>query len=157
MEETLTRELHRAEREKNPLGVIMFDIDHFKDFNDQFGHDGGDALLRALGAFLIKRTRGGDIVSRYGGEEFVIVFPNANLEDTRLQAEKLREDVKDLMVYHLGKLLMTCTLSFGVAAYPEHGSTCEMILKSADTALYYAKNNGRDRVAVAPIKGGSDQ
>ena len=157
MEETLMRELHRAEREKKPLGVIMFDIDHFKEFNDQFGHDGGDALLRALGGFLIKRTRGGDIVSRYGGEEFVIVFPSATLEDTRLQAEKLRLGVKDLMVYHLDKPLTMCTLSFGVAAFPEHGSTNEMILKSADTALYRAKNDGRDQVAVASVKSGSDQ
>ena len=157
MEETLVRELHRAEREKKTFGVIMFDIDHFKEFNDQFGHEGGDALLRALGDFLIRRTRAGDIVSRYGGEEFVIVFPHATLEDTRLQAEKLRQEVKDLVVYHFGKRMRMCTLSFGVAAYPEHGLTSEMILKSADTALYNAKNKGRDQVVVATTMGVSDQ
>ena len=155
MEETLMRELHRAEREKKPLGLIMFDIDHFKEFNDQYGHDGGDALLRALGGFLMKRTRRGDIVSRYGGEEFVIVFPSSTLEDTRLQAEKLRQSVKDLKIYHMGEPMKICTFSIGVAAYPEHGSTSEMILKSADTALYHAKNDGRDKVAVAPAKGRS--
>lgn len=156
MEETLMRELHRAEREKKPLGLIMFDIDHFKEFNNQYGHDGGDALLRVLGGFLMKRTRRGDIVSRYGGEEFVIVFPSATLEDTRLQAEKLRQGVKDLVIYRMGEPMKTCTVSFGVAAYPEHGLTSEMILKSADTALYHAKNDGRDKVAVAPIKGKLD-
>ena len=148
MEESLTRELHRAQREKKPVGVIMFDIDHFKEFNDLFGHDGGDALLRELGELLIKRTRGEDIVTRYGGEEFVAVFPNATLEDTRLRAEELRQGVKELLVYHMGKPLKKCTISLGVAAFPEHGLTGEEILKNADNALYQAKNEGRDRVVV---------
>ncbi|MFA4885204.1 MAG: PAS domain S-box protein [Desulfotomaculaceae bacterium] len=153
MEESLARELRRAEREKKPVGVIMFDIDHFKDFNDLFGHDGGDALLRELGAFLNTHTRGGDIVSRYGGEEFVSVFPGAALEDTRLRAEELRQGVKELLVYHLGKPLGKITISFGVAAFPEHGLTNEEILKKADTALYRAKSEGRDRVVVASTIG----
>lgn len=151
MEESLTRELRRAEREKKSVGVIMLDIDHFKDFNDRFGHDGGDALLRELGAFLNTHTRGGDIVSRYGGEEFVIVLPGATQDDGRFRAEELRQGVKELQVFHLGKPLSKCTLSFGVAAFPEHGSTNEEILKSADNALYQAKNEGRDRVVVASI------
>jgi diguanylate cyclase (GGDEF)-like protein/PAS domain S-box-containing protein len=149
MEESLARELSRAEREKNSVGVIMFDIDHFKNFNDDFGHDGGDALLRQLGDYLVKDTRCGDIVSRYGGEEFVVVLPDASLENARLRAEELRMGVKDLLVYHLGKPLGKCTLSFGVAAFPEHGVTNDGILKSADNALYRAKNEGRDRVVVA--------
>jgi len=153
MEESLQRELNRAAREGTSVGVIMFDIDHFKDFNDTFGHDGGDALLRELGAFLIKSTRGGDIVSRYGGEEFVFVLPGAALEDTRLRAEKLRQAVKELQGYHLGKQLGKFTSCFGVAAFPEHGLTSEEILKSADTALYRAKNEGRDRVVVASTIG----
>jgi diguanylate cyclase (GGDEF)-like protein len=148
MEESLTRELSWAKRDKKPLGIIMFDIDHFKDFNDNFGHDVGDALLRELGGFLLKRTRAGDIVSRYGGDEFVIVYPRSNLEDTRLQAEKLRQGVKDLQINHLGKPLTKCTISLGVAVFPEHGLTREVILKSADTALYRAKNEGRDMVTV---------
>jgi diguanylate cyclase (GGDEF)-like protein len=149
MEESLARELCRAQREKKPVGVIMFDIDHFRDFNDLFGHDGVDALLREMGGFLIKSTHGGDIVSRYGGEEFVYVLPGAALEDTRLRAEELRQGVKELLVYHLGKPVGKITSSFGVAAFPEHGLTSEEILKSAGTSLYRAKSEGRDRVVVA--------
>ena len=151
MEETLTRELHRAEREKKPVGVIMFDIDHFKDFNDLVGHDGGDALLRELGAFLIKNIRGGDIVCRYGGEEFTAVLPGATAEETRMRAEAIRKGVKELLVYHMGKPLGKCTISLGVAAFPEHGLSGEEILKRADSALYTAKNQGRDQVVVAPV------
>lgn len=151
MEESLTRELHLAEREKKPIGIVMFDIDNFKDFNDLYGHDGGDALLSGLGDFLVKNTRGGDIVCRYGGEEFVVEYPHTTLEDARLLAEKLRLGVKEMRINHLGKQLGKCTISLGVAAYPEHGLTSETILKSADTALYRAKNEGRDRVAVAAM------
>jgi diguanylate cyclase (GGDEF)-like protein len=104
-----------------------------------------------LGAFLNAHTRGGDIVSRYGGEEFVSVLPGATLENTRLRAEELRQEVKELQVYSLGKPLNKCTLSFGVAAFPEHGLTSDEILKSADIALYRAKSEGRDRVVVASI------
>ena len=149
MEETLARELSRAERESKPVGVIMFDIDHFKDFNDLSGHDSGDALLRELGAFLNKTARGGDIVCRYGGEEFLEVLPGTNLENARLHAEKIRQGVKELLIYHLGKPLAKCTISLGVAVFPENGLTAETLLKAADNALYRAKNEGRDRVVIA--------
>ncbi|MGE4483554.1 MAG: diguanylate cyclase [Oscillospiraceae bacterium] len=149
MEETLERELNRAERESRPVGVVMFDIDHFKDFNDLAGHDGGDALLRELGVFLNKTARGGDIVCRYGGEEFLAVLPGANMENARQHAEKLRQGVKELLVYHLGKPLAKCTISLGVAIFPENGLTSEVLLKAADNALYRAKSEGRDRVVQA--------
>jgi len=149
MEETLERELRRAERNKSSLGVIMLDIDHFKEYNDFFGHAGGDALLHELGGMLKKSIRGADIVSRYGGEEFVIVLPDTTLEITRERAEELRQAAKDLHVYYLDKPLGKTALSFGVAAFPEHGRTIEEILKSVDAALYRAKKEGRDRVVVA--------
>jgi diguanylate cyclase (GGDEF)-like protein/PAS domain S-box-containing protein len=152
MEESLTRELHRAERDKKPVGMIMLDIDHFKDFNDLFGHDGGDALLRELGGFLKKRTRAEDIASRYGGEEFVCILPGCTLENTRIRAEELRQGAKELSVYHMGKPLSECTISLGVAAFPEDGLTGDEVLKNADLALYRAKNEGRDRVVVASAK-----
>ena len=149
MEETLTRELYRAEREKIPVGVIMLDIDHFKEFNDVSGHDGGDALLRELGVYMQGNIRGGDIVCRFGGEEFFIVLPGADTENTRLRAEEFRKGVKELLVYHLGRPLGKCTISLGVAAYPEHGLTADALIKNADNALYRAKHEGRDKVVVA--------
>jgi diguanylate cyclase (GGDEF)-like protein len=149
MEETLDRELRRAQRNKSSLGVIMLDIDHFKEFNDLFGHAGGDALLHELGGMLKKSIRGADIVSRYGGEEFLVVLPDATLEITGKRAEDLRQAAKELQVYYLDKPLGKITLSLGVAAFPEHGRTIEEILKNADTALYRAKKEGRGRVVVA--------
>jgi diguanylate cyclase (GGDEF)-like protein/PAS domain S-box-containing protein len=148
MEESLERELRRAERRKTTVGVIMFDIDHFKDFNDIYGHDGGDALLRELGSFVKTRTRGEDIACRYGGEEFVYVLPESSLSNTKNRAEQLRQEVKQLKVYHLGKPLNKISISLGVCAFPEHGLTAETILKTVDTALYRAKNEGRDRAIV---------
>jgi diguanylate cyclase (GGDEF)-like protein/PAS domain S-box-containing protein len=149
MEESLERELRRADRRKTTVGVIMFDIDHFKDFNDIYGHDGGDALLRELGSFVKTRTRGEDIACRYGGEEFVYVLPESSLVDTQNRAEQLRQEMKQIKVYHLGKALNNISISLGVCAFPEHGLTAETILKTADTALYRAKNEGRDRVVVS--------
>lgn len=149
MEESLERELRRAERRKTTVGVIMFDIDHFKDFNDIYGHDGGDALLRELGSFVKTRTRGEDIACRYGGEEFVHVLPESSLVDTQNRAEQLRQEVKQIKVYHLGKPLNNISISLGVSAFPEDGLTAETILKTADIALYRAKNEGRDRVVVS--------
>jgi diguanylate cyclase (GGDEF)-like protein/PAS domain S-box-containing protein len=148
MEESLERELRRAERRKTSVGVIMFDIDHFKDFNDLYGHDGGDVLLKELGSFLKSRTRGEDIACRYGGEEFVYVLPEASLNDTLKRAEQLRQEVKQLKVYHMGKRLDNISISLGVTAFPDHGLTAEAILKTADIALYQAKNEGRDRAVV---------
>jgi diguanylate cyclase (GGDEF)-like protein/PAS domain S-box-containing protein len=122
MEETLERELSRADREGKPVGVIMFDIDHFKQFNDLSGHDAGDALLRELGAFLNQNVRGGDIVCRYGGEEFLAVLPGADIKSVRERAEELRLGVKNMLVYHLGKPLAKCTVSLGVAMFPKNAS-----------------------------------
>ncbi|HOP09864.1 MAG TPA: diguanylate cyclase [Oscillospiraceae bacterium] len=149
MEESLERELRRAMRNNKTVGVIMIDIDHFKNFNDAFGHDGGDALLRELGVLLKQALRGGDIVCRYGGEEFVMVLPEIALEDAKKRAEEVRQGIKNLSVYHLGKPLDKCTVSLGVAVFPENGNTAETILKAADNALYRAKNEGRDRVVAA--------
>jgi diguanylate cyclase (GGDEF)-like protein/PAS domain S-box-containing protein len=149
MQGTLEQELKHAERDGKTVGVIMIDIDHFKDFNDRFGHDAGDALLRALGSFLMQSTRDKDIACRYGGEEFLLVMPGIDLENARLRAEKLRQGVKGLSVSHLGNPLPKCTISLGVAIFPENGMTSESLLKTVDNALYRAKDEGRDRVALA--------
>lgn len=149
MEESLDRELHRAAREQYAVGVIMVDLDHFKNFNDTFGHAAGDALLSELGLFLREHIRGGDIACRYGGEEFVLILPEASLEIARQRAELLRQEIKHLHVQYEGQPLGTITMSLGVAAFPEHGVTGGALLRAADAALYRAKHEGRDRV-MAP-------
>jgi diguanylate cyclase (GGDEF)-like protein len=151
MEETLDRELRRAERKALPLGIIMIDIDHFKKFNDTYGHPAGDAMLRQLGFFLKAHIRISDIACRYGGEEFILILPEASLETTRERAEQVRLDTKQLAVYYEGRPLEPVTLSLGVAAFPDHSSNRTAILKAADGALYAAKNAGRARVAVAEL------
>lgn len=146
MVESLFRELSRAQREQARVSALMFDIDHFKDFNDTYGHDGGDTLLRYLGEFLKQNTRGEDIVCRYGGEEFVVVLPNTRHQSAVEKANELRIGISRLQVPHLGTLMRTCTISVGVATYPQHGHTADELLKAADDALYAAKRGGRNRV-----------
>lgn len=151
LDEFLERELSNAIRKNRALGVIMLDIDQFKDFNDQFGHDAGDAVLKGLGEYLMRFIRRGDLACRYGGEEFVLVLPDALLEDTRRRAEELRASVRTLSIRLGGMELRKITLSLGVAAYPEQGTTGFDLLRSADAALLRAKEGGRDQVLVAQI------
>jgi diguanylate cyclase (GGDEF)-like protein/PAS domain S-box-containing protein len=149
MEESLERELGRAIRNKQPVALMMLDIDHFKEFNDTFGHQAGDALLRGLGDFLKQRTRGQDVACRYGGEEFAFILAGATAGAAQKRAVRLREELMQLHVQHAGRLLGSITLSVGVAAFPEHASNTETLLKAADEALYRAKREGRDRVVLA--------
>ncbi len=151
LEETLERELARSARERRPLGLIMLDIDHFKDFNDALGHAAGDALLEALGALLRAHVRGSDVVCRYGGEEFLLVLPDASGAIAAQRAEQLRDDVSRMRVAHGDQDLGSVTVSLGVAVFPEHGPTGDAVLKAADAALYRAKDEGRDRVVVADM------
>jgi diguanylate cyclase (GGDEF)-like protein/PAS domain S-box-containing protein len=149
MEESLDRELRRARRRNMPLGVIMIDIDHFKRFNDTFGHAAGDALLREIGALLQRHTRAEDIACRYGGEEFTLILLEASAEDTRDRAMLLRQEAGRLSVDYGHQPLGTITISVGVAVFPDHGAAADALLKAADAALYRAKAGGRDRVMVA--------
>jgi diguanylate cyclase (GGDEF)-like protein len=136
-------------RDGYPVAVLMFDLDHFKRFNDTFGHSAGDALLRELGGFLNRQVRGGDIACRYGGEEFVLILTDTSLDDARSRAEQLREQVNRVNVQYRGQTLSTVTLSLGLAVSGEQSSTAEELLRQADAALYRAKAEGRDRVIVA--------
>ncbi len=151
LEESLERELRRARRRRAPLGLAMMDLDHFKLFNDSFGHDAGDALLRALAELLQDQIRGEDIACRYGGEEFLLILPEAPLEVVRERAERVREALRRLRVVHDGNPLTPATLSAGVAAYPLHGDTAAALVRAADAAMYQAKAHGRDRVEVAEL------
>jgi diguanylate cyclase (GGDEF)-like protein/PAS domain S-box-containing protein len=153
MQESLDRELRRAQRRRMPMGVIMIDIDHFKRFNDTFGHAAGDELLRAMGTFLQRQTRAEDIACRYGGEEFALILLDASAEDTEERAKLLREEAARLRVEYGNEPLGNVTISVGVAVFPDHGETAETLLKAADAALYRAKAGGRDRVMVAEVVG----
>ena len=149
MEETLERELRRAERDRHPVGILVLDVDHFKRVNDTFGHDGGDAVLAGLGTLLAGNTRGGDIACRLGGEEFVLILPGASLDESRRRAQELLEAARDFQVTHHGQLIGPVTFSAGVAAFPDHGLSRDAVLRAADTAVYRAKGEGRNTIAVA--------
>lgn len=149
MEETLERELHRAERNQEPLSILMMDLDHFKEFNDRMGHPAGDALLSALGDMLVHSIRAGDIACRYGGEEFILILPRTPLEIAARRAEALRGKVNALHVMYEDNLIGSVKVSVGVSASPVHGKISTKLIKAADNALYHAKIAGRDRVVVA--------
>ncbi len=155
MEESLQLELKRAQRQQSALSVAMVDADYFKKFNDTFGHEAGDILLRELAVRLQRGVRESDVVCRFGGEEFVLLLPGAALEVAAARMERLREEVARIALVHAGQTLGKVTISVGVAAYPGHGAASEELIAAADAALYRAKQQGRDRVvaeglAVAP-------
>ena len=147
--EMLEREIRRAVRAEQPLGILMLDLDHFKKFNDTYGHDAGDTVLRETASFLTKSIRIEDIVCRFGGEEFVIILPTADLNASHARAERIRSKLRELTVLHQGQSLGMITVSVGVAALPQHGTSPRELLDAADAALYRAKREGRDRVVVA--------
>ena len=149
LEEMLDREVRRAGRAKLSFGVLMLDLDHFKQFNDTYGHDAGDTVLREAAAFLVKNVRAEDYVCRYGGEEFVVVLPTADLEGSSTRADWLRAKMKEVSIVYQGQTLRIVTFSMGVAEFPRHGTTPQELMAAADGALYEAKRGGRDRVVVA--------
>ena len=148
LEETLPRELHRARRANAPLSLVMLDLDDFKRFNDTFGHDAGDSLLRELGRLVREKLRRSDISCRYGGEEFVLVLPDSSLADAEQRVEQIRTQIKEMQFPHGEQLLSATTVSAGVVQADEHTANPSELLRAADTALYAAKNAGRDRVVV---------
>jgi diguanylate cyclase (GGDEF)-like protein/PAS domain S-box-containing protein len=147
--ESFTRELTRASRKKTNISIVMIDIDHFKKFNDEWGHAAGDELLVRLGQFFMENIRGSDIACRYGGEEFVILMPEINASAAFNRIDKMREEVKKLKVYYDNHLLPLIALSMGISEYPTNGDGVDELLRLADEALYKAKQGGRDRVIVA--------
>ena len=151
LEDSLQRETRRATRAEHGLGVIMFDLDHFKKFNDTYGHDAGDTVLRDTAALLVKSVRAEDIVCRFGGEEFVIILPRADFKTAYARAERIRRQVSELNVLHRELSVGKITVSGGVAALPEHGIGPADLLQAADAALYRAKKEGRDRIVGAGV------
>ncbi|MGK7955172.1 MAG: diguanylate cyclase [Crocosphaera sp.] len=146
--EFLKKEVVKAERYKTEIGIILMDVDHFKKINDNYSHALGDVVLEDIGEFLRNNIRESDIACRYGGEEFILIFPHAGLENTYKRAETLRQKIKHLHFRYQQHHLKTITVSVGVANFPQHGATGEQIVHHADLALYAAKNQGRDRTVI---------
>jgi diguanylate cyclase (GGDEF)-like protein len=149
MDEVLDLELSRAERNKASLAVVMLDVDHFKKFNDRYGHDAGDAVLAALGGCLSRQARKSDICCRYGGEEFLVVLPDADAAGAASWAGTLRQEVENMVLSHQGQQLGPVTVSCGVASYPLNANNKTELVKAADEALYRSKVDGRNRVTAA--------
>ncbi|QQS53481.1 MAG: PAS domain S-box protein [Candidatus Competibacteraceae bacterium] len=149
LDETLPRELSRCQRGGEPLTVAMLDLDHFKHFNDNYGHEAGDVVLRAVGGLLRQSLRGGDIACRYGGEELVLILSGATLADTRARLEKLRRAVMQLHPSFRGSgELPAITVSVGLAVARSDETDAAALLGRADAALYRAKEQGRNRVVA---------
>ena len=148
LEESLLKEISRAQRKAFPLSVVMIDIDLFKTFNDTFGHEAGDTVLKELGRLFQKHVREGDFACRLGGEEFTLIMPEVTRHAAFRRADEIREEIRKLQLVSGAQSLGTVTISAGVAAFPEDGDTGEMLLAAADAALYEAKNKGRDRVEI---------
>jgi diguanylate cyclase (GGDEF)-like protein len=149
LEEFLLRELARADRKKHPLSIITMDIDHFKRINDSLGHGAGDIVLRRVGLLLQGFVRQSDIACRVGGEEFSVLLPEASMQIATQRAENIRRAVQELKLKYEDHTLNAITISLGVAAFPDHGTTPAALLHAADQALYDAKYRGRDRVESA--------
>lgn len=149
MEETLALEVARSARSLSPLSLIMCDIDHFKRFNDEFGHDAGDAVLQTVAAELRARFREGDVICRFGGEEFTIIAPSTTAEALAARAEVVRRIISEIAVQQGGRTLGSVTMSFGVAAWqPGMDREGMGLIKAADMALFEAKRQGRDKVVI---------
>ncbi len=154
LREYLPRELVRARRGNGSLALIMIDLDYFKRVNDKFGHEAGDLVLTELAALLKSHIRGSDIACRFGGEEFMVVLPEASLEGAREKAEAVRASVKKLDLKYRDQPLGPITASFGVALFPDHAEDPDSLIRAADEALYRAKGGGRDQVVMSETGAG---
>jgi diguanylate cyclase (GGDEF)-like protein len=151
LEIALERELQRSARSGEPLALLMLDVDHFKAFNDLFGHEAGDLVLRELAGCLQAAVRAEDIVCRYGGEEFVILLPEIPRERAMEAAERLRQRVSTMRPELRGEPLRPISISVGLATYPDLASDAVDLLRMADRALYQAKRAGRNQVHIMAI------
>lgn len=148
LDETLPRELKRIDRDETTLCVCMINIDNFKDFNDKFGHDAGDEVLRQIGKILQQSVRGTDIVCRDGGDKFIMVLIDSDIQFAFPRLQKLAEKIKSTTLARRDLVLPSVTVSMGLAGAPAHGRTIEEIILAAEQAVYYAKNHGRERVEI---------
>jgi diguanylate cyclase (GGDEF)-like protein len=146
----LEREVRRSARHERAFAILMLDVDHFKRFNDTWGHPAGDALLKRLSGVLRECVRDVDTVARYGGEEFLVIMPETTPADAAKVAERIRAGVEqDRFTPEGGNAEVHATVSVGCAAFPEHAKTADTLVEAADQALYRSKQSGRNRVSVA--------
>ena len=151
MSRVLDEELQRARRYQRPMAVLWVDFDHFKDVNDTYGHAAGDSVLRSISRLLLGSVRSVDSIGRFGGEEFVIVLPEMDLEEAQETAERLRRKVAEEPQPLGNGEAVPLTISVGVAVYPDHGQTASTLCAAADKAMYLAKDRGRNCVAMAHL------
>jgi diguanylate cyclase (GGDEF)-like protein len=149
LEEVFPRDLLRAARNQEPVGILMLDLDDFKAFNDAHGHPAGDTLLKAAAARIQSLVRAADVACRYGGEEFILILPDATVDDASARAEQIRAAIGELTIDIDGVPTPSVTISIGVAASPRNGESAAALVRAADSALYAAKSNGRNRTEVA--------
>jgi len=149
----LERDLHLATRLRQPLSLIMLDVDNFKRVNDSAGHDTGDMALRKLADCLREELRGIDSAARFGGDEFAVILPQADLEGAILVAERLRARIAQKEVAGFGSI----SASFGIATFPQHASSRDTLVVAADRALYSAKHGGRNRICLPPEEAANDE
>ena len=147
LNDTLERELTRARREEYRLGLVMIDIDHFKEINDNYGHHAGDQVLKSLAGQLARQTRASDLVCRLGGDEFLLVLLNVDASVAARRAEQYRRSFEESVAVFDGSEIRA-TLSLGVALFPDQGSTSREIITAADRALYESKRKGRNQVTA---------
>ena len=152
LEESLAREGSRARRRGQTLSVMMFDVDHFREFNETLGHAAGDAILRSVGQCMLSLSRGEDLVARYGGDEFALMIANAPREIVAQRADLIRQRARSLEIGSNDQQLGPVTLSVGIAVFPEQGESTEAVLKAADEALIRSKQSGPSPVDLQEAK-----
>lgn len=149
MEENLEREISRCERKNSSLAMMVLDIDHFKQVNDNYGHDIGDLAIKTIADYLSEQFRESDMVCRFGGEEFLVIMPEIGINLAERRAEELRQGIKELTIRTNSISLDPITVSIGIALLPTHGHNSKDLFIAADSALYEAKESGRDQVKIS--------
>jgi diguanylate cyclase (GGDEF)-like protein len=143
-QEQLAKELERTNRYKRPMALLLMDIDHFKTFNDTYGHPVGDLVLREIAQCIKQALRANDVAARYGGEEFTVIIPDNGPEGALAAAERIRKRVEQRVIMS-GQTQLRITISVGCASFPAHAATQQELIDNADKALYYSKETGRNR------------